>query len=431
MPGNEDKAIRLLSIDGGGGVRGVSPLLIIREMMKRIQHQEGLTSMPAPHEYFDMIGGSGTGGLAAIMLGRLRMPIDEAIKAYDAFVKRVYIDGRKRLGDETFKASVLVEVVKDIVGAQLGQKDARMLDDNAACKVVAVDCERVAEELEVHFGRHPGLYFRFNVGQGMQGVSWDAWDMQRAVNAHTAHYLQMAEVNSRMDVCLNVLCSGKGQVLVSLVDHLPAPVQSQVEVSRLLPPPPSATFTGREDILSQMRAYFSTEIDGTMKQIEAVSLLCKVSMASENNGMMLELAEKLGYFPLAIAQAGAYILSTNCGISKYIELFDRYKRIIPGELPAQWPHDYPFGAYATWEISFTKLSPDSQTFLEYCGFFYHSDITEWLFEAAFNAEGWNNNNEVTLLQMFLDDNQRWDSLKFNVAYTLFILSFTNGHMIKQ
>lgn len=42
-----------------------------------------------PCHYFDYVGGIGTGGLNAIMLGRLRMDIQDSILAYDAVLKKV------------------------------------------------------------------------------------------------------------------------------------------------------------------------------------------------------------------------------------------------------------------------------------------------------------------------------------------------------
>src|SRR6266496_3916637 len=63
---------RILALDGGG-VRGLSSLLILRELMGEIGRQKNLDQTPLPCEFFDLIGGTGTGGLIAIMLGRLRM----------------------------------------------------------------------------------------------------------------------------------------------------------------------------------------------------------------------------------------------------------------------------------------------------------------------------------------------------------------------
>jgi hypothetical protein len=68
---------RILSLDGGG-VRGLSSLLILREIMEEIRRRTKATIAPLPSEYFDLIGGTSTGGLIAIMLGRLRMVVFRA-----------------------------------------------------------------------------------------------------------------------------------------------------------------------------------------------------------------------------------------------------------------------------------------------------------------------------------------------------------------
>ena len=46
----------------GGGIRGLSPLLILQEMLYRIKSKERLTDLPKPCEIFDLAGGTGTGG---------------------------------------------------------------------------------------------------------------------------------------------------------------------------------------------------------------------------------------------------------------------------------------------------------------------------------------------------------------------------------
>jgi patatin-like phospholipase/acyl hydrolase len=72
-PPEIDHRPRILSLDGGG-VRGLSSLLILRNIMEEITRRNGPGTVEArPCEYFDLIGGTGTGGLIAIMLGRLRM----------------------------------------------------------------------------------------------------------------------------------------------------------------------------------------------------------------------------------------------------------------------------------------------------------------------------------------------------------------------
>lgn len=56
-----ERTTRLLSLDGGG-VRGISSLLILEHIMEKIRQKEGLDHVPKPCNRFDMIGGTDTGG---------------------------------------------------------------------------------------------------------------------------------------------------------------------------------------------------------------------------------------------------------------------------------------------------------------------------------------------------------------------------------
>ena len=51
----------LKTIDGGG-VRGISSLLILRRIMYLIQPCGDLKQLPRPCDYFDLICGTSTGG---------------------------------------------------------------------------------------------------------------------------------------------------------------------------------------------------------------------------------------------------------------------------------------------------------------------------------------------------------------------------------
>ncbi|KAH8742428.1 hypothetical protein F5883DRAFT_670291, partial [Diaporthe sp. PMI_573] len=53
--------------------------------LEHIRESQGLNQVPRPCDYFDSIGGTSTGGnelIIAIMLGRLRMTVDESIQTY-------------------------------------------------------------------------------------------------------------------------------------------------------------------------------------------------------------------------------------------------------------------------------------------------------------------------------------------------------------
>ena len=51
------KELRVLSLDGGG-IRGLSTLLVLKELMKEIDPE----TPPKPCDVFDLICGTGTGG---------------------------------------------------------------------------------------------------------------------------------------------------------------------------------------------------------------------------------------------------------------------------------------------------------------------------------------------------------------------------------
>jgi patatin-like phospholipase/acyl hydrolase len=51
----------------GGGIRGFSQIFIMEELANRIMHDLGLQESPPLCDYFDMIGGTGTGGYVQLV----------------------------------------------------------------------------------------------------------------------------------------------------------------------------------------------------------------------------------------------------------------------------------------------------------------------------------------------------------------------------
>ena len=131
---SDQRPLRLLSFDGGG-VRGLSSLIILKHIMYVLgtKHESDAKQPLRPCELFDMIAGTSTGGLIAIMLGSLRMNVDECIDAYLAlapkiFPKKGFLSDNKlsRLfkavrGTVRFDATTLEEEVKMLVTRHLKQ----------------------------------------------------------------------------------------------------------------------------------------------------------------------------------------------------------------------------------------------------------------------------------------------------------------------
>jgi myo-inositol-1-phosphate synthase len=84
-------------------------------------------------------------------------------------------------------------------------------------KKLATDANRVAEELEQEYKNIPGIYFRLNVEQGMQGITLEEWKRLDEVTAHTRQYLQTVKVSKEVDDLVNALAGRNAScgVLVS------------------------------------------------------------------------------------------------------------------------------------------------------------------------------------------------------------------------
>ena len=74
----------------GGGVRGHSELVILEQLMLSMRQHQKLSSTPKQCEMFDMICGTSTGGIIALMLSRLRMSIDDTRNVYSQVAKDVF-----------------------------------------------------------------------------------------------------------------------------------------------------------------------------------------------------------------------------------------------------------------------------------------------------------------------------------------------------
>ncbi|CUA75446.1 Nephrocystin-3 [Mus musculus] [Rhizoctonia solani] len=168
------KGLNILCIDGGG-VRGLSSLIILREIMRRIQAIQGRENIH-PYEHFDVIAGTGTGGsvnvashiapaypamvcsISACMLGRLRMPVDKAIEKYAKLVEEVFKD-KKISGVPMYKGTKLQEVLKTMISEATGADAEMMMEDQSSnpCKtmVFAMARHNLNAGLPVIFRTYP------------------------------------------------------------------------------------------------------------------------------------------------------------------------------------------------------------------------------------------------------------------------------------
>lgn len=99
-------------------------LIIVQELMHRtFVETEGRAprrnEIPKPCDHFDLIVGTGTGGLIAIMMGRLRLDLETCKELYVRMTRMVFQTDKTIAGipyrSTLFKASKLEEAIKQAV----------------------------------------------------------------------------------------------------------------------------------------------------------------------------------------------------------------------------------------------------------------------------------------------------------------------------
>ncbi|KAF8532821.1 phospholipase, patatin family protein [Trichophaea hybrida] len=158
---------RLLCLDGGG-VRGLSSIRVLQHIMNDVN--ENRDDDLKPCEVFDMIGGTGIGGIIAIMLGRLRMTVDECETAYLKLSKTIFTPRRQNgnvagqvkgflSADGKFDSKILEDAILEEIKAKspvgTSPEDILLKDENQNCKVLVAARQNNAEPAILRSYRNP------------------------------------------------------------------------------------------------------------------------------------------------------------------------------------------------------------------------------------------------------------------------------------
>ncbi|KAL2029337.1 hypothetical protein VTO58DRAFT_108529 [Aureobasidium pullulans] len=259
----------LLSLDGGG-VRGLSSLYILKSIMDRLNYNRKQRNRPPvkPCEVFDLIGGTSTGGLIAIMLGRLEMSVDECIEdlpdeetvpasicqaalatsAATTFFPPVSIDGRS-FADGAFGANNPVDevegeasniwspakrelqtLVKCFISIGTGAPKMQGFEDGVpgflskTVPGIALETEATERKFIARWARHldEKRYFRFNVEQGLQDVGLAEFKMKGDIKGVSEAYLTHTEQKSRVRDCIENMSTKQNWTNIDFADDLKA-----------------------------------------------------------------------------------------------------------------------------------------------------------------------------------------------------------------
>ncbi|KAH8797806.1 hypothetical protein DL96DRAFT_898061 [Flagelloscypha sp. PMI_526] len=340
---------------------------MVREMMHRIEEDHQLPSPPIVSDYFDMICGSGLGGLLAIMCGVLHMTGNQLVEEFVGLCKvlfshnldveqrttkleqetrrliNIYISGgeerkiisqdnacktfvcaasphnaghprlfrtyrsrsnpspdcticeairattalpglfnsitiRDKHLSETFVGGELRwnnptdELTREAAGEFKGQYVACIVSIGSGhpghlsfaeglaelFPRIALDCERLNDDMERRFGNAPGVFWRLSVGQGLQNLASDLSNLGALVS-HTYSYLQNSRTHRDIDSLLVDLVSRPGRTLAKMISGEVSSAPKLIGPRAC--PPPTQYFTGRQDQLEQLDGHFNSGID--------------------------------------------------------------------------------------------------------------------------------------------------------------------------
>lgn len=156
--------LRILCLDGGG-VRGISSLCILKELMLEVareknrklgknsamangdgsqdtgnipENQDSELECVKPCDYFDLICGTSTGGLIALMLGRMKYTVDDAIKKYASLAEEVFTSKSKDPRAK-YNHEVLEKCIQNVIeGSPIGLERDALMEDLDGCKTFVV-----------------------------------------------------------------------------------------------------------------------------------------------------------------------------------------------------------------------------------------------------------------------------------------------------
>ncbi|KAJ7642598.1 hypothetical protein DFH06DRAFT_603443 [Mycena polygramma] len=176
----------------------------------------------------------------------------------------------------------------------------------------------------------------------------------------------------------------------------------------------------------ELGMYGEDSLVSDMEETEAVTLLltrCKQEQLPKNQKTAAKIVAALGYLPLAIMQAGAFI-SKSGDLDGFLDIYTRNRAQLLSEKPSQSHDDYAWTVYTTWQMSFNQLSQPAAMFLQLCSFLHHTGITEDMFCNAsiykppsigpprLEPSRLELKGTLEFLSHFLGANGKWDPLLF-------------------
>lgn len=131
-----ERGICFISFDGAGP-GAISQLRMIEEFMARLAFQlDKDTDELCPADYFDMMGGVGFGGFAALLLGRLHMTAYQAMEALSTIAEAIFSKVPEEVKTHEANTNKLQEAIEEMLQRHSFPTKLRLREDSdPKCKV--------------------------------------------------------------------------------------------------------------------------------------------------------------------------------------------------------------------------------------------------------------------------------------------------------
>ena len=237
-------------------------------------------------------------------------------------------------------------------------------------------------------------------------------------------YAEDMEEEQKISMIKNWLNSQENLLLV--FDNAP----NMEIVKRYLPTKGDILITSRNFRLPQ-----GIEID-VMEEEEAFKLLISLIKDTYPSDQIKSLLQKLGYLPLAIAQAGAYIDKNKISIDQYLQLYDKEKAMLLAT------HDMPIGdshlpAYITWSVTLKEIKEKDKTgkaiqLLDFLSFCHFVDIPRsFVKEYLYNSQNYSFFEKIrNLCLSFLEKNNNFSATQLDIQFNEIITLLRQHSLIK-
>ncbi|RYN66761.1 hypothetical protein AA0117_g11787 [Alternaria alternata] len=156
--------------------------------MEQIRDDCGLEETPRPCKYFSLIGGTSTGGIIAIMLGRLGMTVKQCLEAYKRMAEQAFTP-KGNVFSRTFSLPAspqgrfsgkhLADAVKKIVKEYTGDAEAVFADKTCVKTVVLA-------VTKADVGALPTKFKTYSIGDDFKHCK--IWEVARATSAATTFF---------------------------------------------------------------------------------------------------------------------------------------------------------------------------------------------------------------------------------------------------